>query len=80
MAPIKKKDVKLMIEELKAKKIIKGFRGSKPVNIDKLSGILVKFSELAVELENKIESIDLNPIMCNGSKCVIADARIILKH
>ncbi|MCD6380105.1 acetate--CoA ligase family protein [bacterium] len=80
MAPIKKKDVKLMIEELKAKKIIEGFRGSKPVNIEKLSGILVKFSELAVELENKIESIDLNPIKCNGSKCVIADARIILKH
>jgi acyl-CoA synthetase (NDP forming) len=80
MAPIEKKDVILMIDELKAKRIIEGFRGNKPVNIEKLSEILVKFSELTIEFENKIESIDLNPVMCNERKCVIADARIILKH
>ena len=80
MAPIEKKDVKSMVNELKAKKIIEGFRGSEPVNIGILSEMLVKFSELTIELENKIESIDLNPVMCSGSKCVIADARIILKH
>jgi len=25
-----------------------------------------------------VESIDLNPVMCTGSRCVIADARMIL--
>ncbi len=80
MAPVEKKDVKSMIDELKAKKIIEGFRGSVPVNIEILSRMFIKFSELTVELENKIESIDLNPVMCTGSRCIIADARIILKH
>lgn len=80
MAPVKKKDVGSMIDELKAKKIIEGFRGSEPVDVEKLSSMLVKFSELAIGLEDEIESIDLNPVMCGGSKCVIADARIMLRH
>ncbi|MDZ7860840.1 MAG: acetate--CoA ligase family protein [Candidatus Krumholzibacteriota bacterium] len=79
MAPVGKTDVKSMIDDLKAKKLIEGFRGSRPVNIDKLSATLVKFSELVMELKEKIESIDLNPVICGGAECVIADARIILK-
>lgn len=79
MAPVSKTDVKSMIGDLKAKKLIEGFRGSRPVNTDKLSSTLVKFSELVMELKEKIESIDLNPVICRGPDCVIADARIILK-
>lgn len=79
MAPISKTDVKSMIGDLKAKKLIEGFRGSRPVNTDKLSATLVKFSELVIEIKDKIESIDLNPVICRGPDCVIADARIILK-
>ncbi|HMA75758.1 MAG TPA: acetate--CoA ligase family protein [Candidatus Krumholzibacteriaceae bacterium] len=79
MAPVSKTDVKSMTGDLKAKKLIEGFRGSRPVNTDKLSSTLVKFSELVMELKEKIESIDLNPVICRGPDCVIADARIILK-
>jgi len=32
-----------------------------------------------MNLEDWFESIDLNPLMCSPERCVIADARIMLK-
>jgi len=32
-----------------------------------------------MKLKDYVESIDLNPVMCTPERCVIADARIILK-
>jgi len=31
-----------------------------------------------MELEASVDSIDLNPVICSSTRCVIADARIIL--
>jgi len=31
-------------------------------------------------LQGEIESIDLNPVMCSSARCVVADARIMLKR
>jgi len=32
-----------------------------------------------MELEKWVDSIDLNPVICSSTRCVIADARIILR-
>ena len=32
-----------------------------------------------MELEEGIESIDVNPLLCSSRHCVVADARIILR-
>lgn len=78
MAPLGKDDVESMIEELRARDIILGFRGSEPVNRKKLKQLMIEFSELCLQLEDYVESIDLNPVMCNDKECIIADARIVL--
>jgi acetate---CoA ligase (ADP-forming) subunit beta len=79
MTPITGKDVTSMIESLKGKGLITGFRGSEPVNIKGLTDMITGFSSLVTDLEDQIQSIDLNPVICSGKRCVIADARIILK-
>jgi len=78
MAPLTPKDVLSMIKNLKAHPIIEGYRGSEPVNLKKLTEMVVTFSNLVMELENVIESIDLNPVMCTSQTCIVADARIML--
>ncbi|MBN1626282.1 MAG: acetate--CoA ligase family protein [Deltaproteobacteria bacterium] len=78
MTPIDKGDVISMIDSLKGGKILRGFRGGEPVNLDALTLLLSGFSSLVTDLEEHIQSIDLNPVMCSGKRCVIADARIIL--
>jgi acyl-CoA synthetase (NDP forming) len=81
MAPLKHRDVESMIRGLKARHLLEGYRGSKPVNIDELTSMLLKFSDLVMDLEGLVESIDLNPVICSASRCTVVDARVILnKH
>ena len=78
MAPLNDNDVISMIDSLKGRSLLKGFRGGAPVNIDVLTKLLIKFSSLIIDLESHIQSIDLNPVICSRDRCIIADARIIL--
>ena len=80
MAPLRPEDVASMIKGLKAHQLLEGYRGSDPVNLQKLTRMLLTFSDLVMQVESYIESIDLNPVMCTADKCVVADARIILKE
>ena len=80
MAPINRNDVISMIDSLKGRNILRGYRGSEPVNIEALTDLLIRFSELVIDLESHIQSIDLNPVLCSGDRCIIADARIILNE
>ena len=79
MAPLKPEDVVSMVDSLKAKEIISGYRGQAGVNMEVLTHLIVNFSYLMMELEKDIESVDLNPVICTRDQCIIADARIILQ-
>ncbi|MBU0965479.1 MAG: acetate--CoA ligase family protein [Proteobacteria bacterium] len=78
MAPLTPSDVHSMLHELKGGQLLSGYRGSAAVNKEKLARVLVDFAELVQDMVPYIESIDLNPLLCSGEGCVIADARIML--
>jgi len=46
--------------------------------MSELTRTMVAFSDLVMDLEELIESIDLNPLLCTADRCVVADARIML--
>ena len=79
MAPLVQRDMESMIKCLKAHQILEGYRGSKPISLIELNKLLATFSGLVMDLEGLIESIDLNPVICSSERCVVADARIMLK-
>ena len=79
MAPLKATDIESMLKGLKGHQYLTGYRGAAPVNRKKLTRLMMAFSDLTMALEDHIESIDLNPVMCSSRSCIIADARIILK-
>ncbi len=79
MAPLKRADVDSMIRCLRARDLLRGYRGSPPVNMEALVDLMLNFSKLLVKLAGQIESIDLNPVLCNQDGCLVADARIILE-
>jgi len=80
MAPLADKDVGSMIAGLRAHVLLEGYRGSDPVDIGKLGKLLMDFSGLVMDLQEMVESIDLNPVMCSSTACVVADARILLRN
>ncbi len=79
MAPLTQSDVHSMMRNLKAYKILEGYRGSEPIHTDRLVDTVKRFSGLMTELGEQIDSFDLNPVICSSERCVVADARIILK-
>ena len=79
MAPVSPSDVDSMINGLKARALLLGHRGAPPVDRRALMEMLVAFSRLVMELEGAIDSIDLNPVFCSSERCVVGDARIMLR-
>jgi succinyl-CoA synthetase beta subunit len=80
MAPLALKDIESMIRCLKAHSLLEGYRGSNPVNLEELNRVLKTFSDFVMDVESSIESIDLNPVICSPTRCVVADARIMLRQ
>jgi 3-hydroxypropionyl-CoA synthetase (ADP-forming) len=78
--PITKQDAMGMIEDLKGKQLLKGFRGMAPVNMDMLATALVNIGNLGTEMAAYFESIDFNPIIFYENDYVAVDAKILLKE
>lgn len=80
MAPLAEADVQSMVRSLKARPLLEGYRGAEPINEKALTEMLLRFSALAMDLAEMIDSMDLNPVFCSSARCVVADARIMLKR
>lgn len=78
--PISKDDAHEMLESLKGKAILKGFRGSKPINLDMLTTAITRIASLGTDLAGKYESIDFNPVLVYPESYYVVDAKIILKE
>jgi 3-hydroxypropionyl-CoA synthetase (ADP-forming) len=78
--PITKNDALKMLESLRGRDILRGFRGSKPINMDMLSEAIVNIGTLGVDMAGKYESIDFNPVVLYPDDYFVVDAKIILKE
>ena len=79
--PISRPEALDMVAEVKGAKLLRGFRGRPPADIDTLADILVHASHMAVHLEGHLAELDINPLMVlpagQGVKAV--DALVVLK-
>ncbi len=76
--PITKSDALEMIEELQGKMLLKGYRGSSPINMDILCKCLVNIGKLGYDNSAYYESVDFNPIIVYPDSYYVADAKILL--
>lgn len=77
LAPVTQREARAMIDRLKARKILDGFRGAPPANVDALIDIVVRLSELIADHADKIAEIDVNPILLGDKGGVAVDALIV---
>ncbi|ABL87663.1 acetyl-CoA synthetase (ADP-forming) beta subunit [Pyrobaculum islandicum DSM 4184] len=80
IVPITEEDAWEMIREVKAYRILTGYRGMPPRDVAAVVDILVKFSRLVQE-NPEIREADLNPVIAleEGKGAYVVDARFILK-
>ncbi|MGA8109509.1 MAG: acetate--CoA ligase family protein, partial [Acidobacteriaceae bacterium] len=65
------------MEKTKIFTALKGVRGRRPVDIDALEALVVRFSELVVE-QRWIKEIDINPLLVSPDGLIALDARVVL--
>ncbi|MEO8033193.1 MAG: GNAT family N-acetyltransferase, partial [Acidobacteriota bacterium] len=77
--PLTDADPEAMLGELECTKLLKGFRGSKPVDVAALRGALLRVSEL-LEICPEIRELDINPLKVRESGASALDARIRIER
>ena len=78
LIPLNQQDIFEMVSELKGKDLFRGYRGSKPLNMEALAEWLIRLGWLAMKFE-KIQEIDVNPLLIVEGEPVAVDATIILR-
>jgi acyl-CoA synthetase (NDP forming) len=78
IVPIERIDAEEMIEEIKGKKLLEGFRNI-PANKQLVIDLLLKVSKIGEELMDRIDQMDLNPVFVYGDDLCVVDAKLILK-
>jgi acetyltransferase len=68
---------KRLIEHTRISKALHGVRGRKPIDLDKLAALLVRFSQLVVE-QRRIAEIEINPLFVTPERMLALDARVVL--
>jgi len=76
--PITESDALEMIEELQGKMLLKGYRGSSPINMDILCKALVNIVKLGYDNSAYYDSVDFNPVIVYPDSYYVADAKILL--
>jgi len=78
VVPIVKYDAEQMVEEIKGKKLLEGFRNI-PANKQLVIDLLIKVSKIGEELKDHIDEMDLNPVFVYADNICVVDAKLILK-
>ncbi|MFH1101171.1 MAG: acetate--CoA ligase family protein [Methanobacteriota archaeon] len=78
VVPIDRYDAEQMIEEIKGKKLLEGFRGMK-ANKKLVVDLLLKVSRIGEELNTHLDQLDLNPVFVYENSTCVVDAKLIVK-
>lgn len=77
-APISPEQAGAMLDGLRCRSMLEGWRGRKPADRPMLVNILVRLGQLAANLP-ALSELDINPLMIVDGKAVAADARAVLE-
>jgi len=77
IAPLTDRDADDLLHDIKGVRLLQGYRGHPPADMDALRELLLRVSRLAVDVPEIVE-LDLNPViaMAPGHGCRIVDVRI----
>ncbi len=77
LVPITPRDARQMVQDIKGRPLLEGYRGQEPADVAALEKLLLRLSDF-VEAHPEIAELDLNPIFAYKDGAVAVDARIIL--
>jgi len=75
--PLNERLARRMLESLKIRPLLEGYRGRPAVNIDRLIEVMIRLSYLAADFP-EINELDINPLLVTPQEAYALDARIVI--
>jgi acyl-CoA synthetase (NDP forming) len=74
LPPLTRADAARLISGLRVAGLLAGVRGQPPCDLDAIAAAIAAFSELASDLGDHLDALDVNPLICSPSGTVAVDA------
>jgi acetate---CoA ligase (ADP-forming) len=77
LPPVDERTARQMIAGLRVARLLAGVRGAPPADLDAVIRAVTALSELACDLGDELEALDVNPLICGPHGAVAVDALAI---
>jgi acyl-CoA synthetase (NDP forming) len=75
VAPVRDTEARAMLDQIKARALLDGFRGGPKAHKEALADVLLRVSQLVGEFPQIVE-LDINPLIALPTGCIAVDARV----
>ena len=81
LAPMWQISAERMVRQIRSFKVLDGFRGNPPSDIDAIVDTLLRLSAMVCN-HPEISELDINPLIVHakGQGCSVADSRVMLRR
>ncbi|OWU84384.1 hypothetical protein ATO6_11765 [Oceanicola sp. 22II-s10i] len=78
LAPVTSDEARDMLLRLRGARLLDGFRGAPPVDLDGVAAAVAAISRIAVDFPDRLAEFDVNPLICLPDRCVAVDGLGVL--
>jgi acetate---CoA ligase (ADP-forming) len=77
LPPVSDAEAHELVAGLRAARLLAGIRGAAPASMDAVAAAITGLSQLAIELGDELDALDVNPLICGPDGAVAVDALAI---
>jgi acyl-CoA synthetase (NDP forming) len=77
LPPLDEARARRVVAGLAVRPLLDGVRGRPPADVDAVARSLVRLSALAIDLGDRLEALDVNPLIAGPEGCVAVDALVV---
>ncbi|MBF8185296.1 acetate--CoA ligase family protein, partial [Nonomuraea sp. K274] len=74
--PVDAAEVRRALTELRGARLLQGARGAEPADLGAVADVVTRVAGLAQSLGDRLESLEINPLLVSGSRVEALDALV----
>jgi hypothetical protein len=79
LPPVTRSSARVVLARLRLAAVLAGVRGQRPADLDAIAGAVTGLSDLAADLGDLLDALDINPLICGPSGAVAADVLAVIR-
>jgi acetate---CoA ligase (ADP-forming) len=79
LPPVTRSRARAVLAGLRLAAVLAGARGQPPADLDAIAGAITGLSQLARDLGDLLDALDINPLICGPAGAVAADVLAVIR-